>query len=123
MKKEVHWVNVLTDEWDSAVIYCTPKEAERYTKRRYKKNYKGFGDVDYDVRAITFWDHEFGATIFINKDLRKNPKDILETAVHESYHLISYVAKRVGIKDDEWFGETLEYVVNQIIKIFKIKIV
>lgn len=114
MKKLVQ-LDVFTDEWKFLFVYCN----EAYGKRL---SLKLFPDVskDYDFtnrRGLTFFKRNKVPMIWINSDKVKG-KQKLYTAIHESTHLVKCIGDWVGITDEEWFAETMEYAVKQIVKSF-----
>lgn len=114
MKKLVQ-LDVFTDEWKFLFVYCSAEAGKILV-------HKLFPDVDYgyifdDRRGATFFKRNKLPLIWINSDKVKG-KQKLYTAIHESTHLVKCIGDWVGITDEEWFAETMEYVVRQINKYF-----
>jgi len=84
-------------------------EGEQVANKMFPDAEPNFGIA----RALTFWNNTKVPLVWINSDLVKGKQKIL-TACHESYHLVKYLENRIPINDEEWFAETLEYVVKQI---------
>lgn len=114
MKKKVIQLNVFTDEWKFLFAYCNENGVKKLVKEL-------FPDIDYDRfadrRGLTFFKKNQVPMIWINSDKVKG-KQKLYTTIHESYHLVKCIGEWIGIDDEEWFAETMEYVVKQILSNF-----
>ena len=119
MKKKIklHRINVFTDEWNAVLIYCSKEEAIQIVKILFPDINLGFEDM----RGRTFTHRGTEPLIWINNSFSETKEQILLTAIHEACHMVKNI--RNDIKNEEWFAETTEYVVKQIIKALKIKII
>jgi hypothetical protein len=108
-KQKVIVLKVFTDEWKFLFAYCSEKAGKKLGKEI-------FPDIDCKFenrRGLTFYKTDKVPLIWINSDLVKG-KQRLYTTIHESYHLVRCIGDWTGIDSEEWFAETMEYVVKQI---------
>ena len=116
MKKiKINEIKVFTDEWIGYLIYCSPNEGQQVIKKMFPEVSPKFENS----RGLTFTNSTKVPAIWINSELVKTEKLKLLVLIHESYHLIKHIGENINIEDDEWFAETLEWVVKQGIKILK----
>jgi hypothetical protein len=111
MKRKVEQYDIFTDEWKFLFAYCSAEAGKTLVAEL-------FPDVDYnyifdDRRGATFFKRNKVPLIWINSDKVKG-KQKLWTTIHESYHLVKCIGEWIGINDEEWFAETLEFVVRKI---------